>query len=638
MTRNSAPVEPAQHARFFSLALDMLCIADFAGYFKLVNPSFGRTLGWSDDELLAQPFVELVHPDDREATIAATARLARGQSVEFLNRYRCQDGSYRWIEWRSSASVEEGLIYAAARDVTERKEAEEALRQQTQILQLILDSMSDGVLVMDETRKPVMLNRTAERMLGRTARELRTASDFPNSSFLYKPDQQTPFPDDELPLTRALRGEPSDNVEVLVKRPDMPDGVLISSSGRPMHDESGTLRGAVVVLHDETGRRRAEQKLRLFTQAVQRMPIGLEICMLEDPEDPNSLTLAAYNQAAVTATGVQLDAQIGRPLSEVYKGTRAALLSQYAEIARTGQSRDFGIVEGTESASGVPQRYSVKGFPLPDRAMCILFENVTDRLRAQESVQIYQETVKHMQTGLLVLHLVDPENATSLRILASNRAASRFTGVDLEASIGSRLVDIFPNAVSVGLAQVYADVVRTGQSRDMGEVDYTDERTGAGVFAVRAFAQPGSRVCVMFENVTDRKRAEQLIREQADVLLQLSTPMIPITDDVMVMPLIGSVDVKRAQQVMETLLEGVARHQIRTVLLDITGVSVVDTHVASALIQAAKAVRLLGAEVVLTGIRAEVAQSIVALGIDLKGLSTRSSLQSAIKAEIRKKS
>ena len=636
MTRNMAPVEPAQHARFFSLALDMLCIADFAGYFKLVNPSFGRTLGWSDEELLAQPFVELVHPDDREATIAATARLARGQNVEFVNRYRCHDGSYRWIEWRSSASVEEGLIYAAARDVTERKEAEEALRQQTQILQLILDSMSDGVLVMDESRKPVMLNRTAERMLGRTARELRTASDFPNSSFLYKPDQLTPFPDEELPLTRALRGEPSDNIEILVKRPDMPDGVLITSSGRPMHDASGTLRGAVVVLHDETGRRRAEQKLRLFTQAVQRMPIGIEICTLEDPEDPSSLTLAAYNQAAVAATGIPLDTQIGRRLTEVYQGTRAALISQYTDIVRTGQSRDFGIVE-KESPGGVPQRYSVKGFPLSDRAMCILFENVTDRLRAQESVQIYQETVKHMQTGLLVLHLVDPENSTSLRILASNRAASRFTGVDLEASIGARLLDVFPNAVSTGLAQIYADVARTGQPRDLGEVDYTDERTGAGVFTVRAFAQPGSRVCVMFENVTDRKHAEQLIREQADVLLELSTPMIPITDDVMVMPLIGSVDVKRAQQVMETLLEGVARHQIRTVLLDITGVSVVDTHVASALIQAAQAVRLLGAEVVITGIRAEVAQSIVALGIDLKGLSTRSSLQSAIKAEIRRK-
>lgn len=636
MTRNTAPVEPAQHARFFSLALDMLCIADFDGYFKLVNPSFGRTLGWSDEELLAQPFVELVHPDDREATIAATARLARGQNVEFINRYRCHDGSYRWIEWRSSASVEEGLIYAAARDVTERKEAEEALRQQTQILQLILDSMSDGVLVMDESRKPVMLNRTAERMLGRTARELRTASDFPNSSFLYKPDQLTPFPDEELPLTRALRGEPSDNIEILVKRPDMPDGVLITSSGRPMHDASGTLRGAVVVLHDETGRRRAEQKLRLFTQAVQRMPIGIEICTLEDPEDPSSLTLAAYNQAAVAATGIPLDAQIGRRLTEVYQGARAALISQYSDIVRTGQSRDFGIVE-KESPSGVPQRYSVKGFPLSDRAMCILFENVTDRLRAQESVQIYQETVKHMQTGLLVLHLVDPENATSLRILASNRAASRFTGVDLEASIGARLLDVFPNAVSTGLAQIYADVARNGQPRDLGEVDYTDERTGAGVFTVRAFAQPGNRVCVMFENVTDRKHAEQLIREQADVLLELSTPMIPITDDVMVMPLIGSVDVKRAQQVMETLLEGVARHQIRTVLLDITGVSVVDTHVASALIQAAQAVRLLGAEVVITGIRAEVAQSIVALGIDLKGLSTRSSLQSAIKAEIRRK-
>jgi rsbT co-antagonist protein RsbR len=96
------------------------------------------------------------------------------------------------------------------------------------------------------------------------------------------------------------------------------------------------------------------------------------------------------------------------------------------------------------------------------------------------------------------------------------------------------------------------------------------------------------------------------------------------------MPLIGSVDSRRAQQVIETLLEGIAGSSARVAILDITGVPVVDTQVANALIRAAQAVKLLGAQVVLTGIRPEVAQTPVGLGTDLSGVVTRSSLQSGI--------
>jgi rsbT co-antagonist protein RsbR len=114
------------------------------------------------------------------------------------------------------------------------------------------------------------------------------------------------------------------------------------------------------------------------------------------------------------------------------------------------------------------------------------------------------------------------------------------------------------------------------------------------------------------------------------VLRELSTPLIPISDAVVVMPLIGAIDSRRAQQVMETLLQGLAQRQAETAILDITGVPVVDTQVANALIAAAQAVKLLGATVVLTGIRPEVAQTLVGLGIDLRGIITRASLQSGI--------
>ncbi|TMB93133.1 MAG: EAL domain-containing protein [Chloroflexi bacterium] len=100
------------------------------GYFKIVNPVWTRVLGYSTSELLAQPCIDFVHPDDRQATRAEAERLSNGlQSVHFRNRYRCKDGSYRWLAWTATPAMAEGLIYAGARDVTNAVRAEEVERQ-----------------------------------------------------------------------------------------------------------------------------------------------------------------------------------------------------------------------------------------------------------------------------------------------------------------------------------------------------------------------------------------------------------------------------------------------------------------------------------------------------------------------------
>lgn len=146
------------------------------------------------------------------------------------------------------------------------------------------------------------------------------------------------------------------------------------------------------------------------------------------------------------------------------------------------------------------------------------------------------------------------------------------------------------------------------------------------------------------DDITERKLAElareelqaQLIHAQQTAIRELSTPLIPIIEGVVVLPLVGSVDDARATQVMETLLEGVERYHARIVLLDITGVKVVDTQVANAFIQAAQAVRLLGARVMLTGIQPAIAQTLVHLGVDLRQIETRSTLQDGIAAVLRR--
>ena len=123
--------------RFFTTSLDLFCVAGFDGYFKELNPRWETTLGFTIQELLASPFMEFIHPDDRERTQAEAQRQGEGrQALFFENRYRCKDGSYRWFVWNAIPDTERRLIYAVARDVTERKQLEEQLQHHSRQLEV----------------------------------------------------------------------------------------------------------------------------------------------------------------------------------------------------------------------------------------------------------------------------------------------------------------------------------------------------------------------------------------------------------------------------------------------------------------------------------------------------------------------
>ena len=138
---SSNPPSEGDLREFIDLSLNLMCIAGTDGYFKYVNPAWQATFGYTREELLARPYLEFVHPDDREATITEGTHIASGENTRsFENRYRCKDGSYKWVQWSAVVTRERGLIYAIGADVTERKRQEARLACQYAITRALAEA------------------------------------------------------------------------------------------------------------------------------------------------------------------------------------------------------------------------------------------------------------------------------------------------------------------------------------------------------------------------------------------------------------------------------------------------------------------------------------------------------------------
>ena len=164
LNKNSSPpivnkLENDEGDLFFSISQEMLCTAGFDGYFKKINDACVKLLGYSEEELLAKPFVDFVHAEDKQKTLAEIVNLIPNKNTQvFENRYICKDGSVRHMLWSIVTVAEEQLFYCSARDITDRKKNEQDLQIRTEQFERLINAAPFGIHLIDENFRMLQVN------------------------------------------------------------------------------------------------------------------------------------------------------------------------------------------------------------------------------------------------------------------------------------------------------------------------------------------------------------------------------------------------------------------------------------------------------------------------------------------------
>ena len=508
---------------FFDNSLDLLVLVGFDNCFKQVNPAFERILGWKKEEVISKPFYEFLHPDDIEETQAVFMAHEKGKNaVLFVNRYRCKDGSYRWISWNSHPLTEKQIIVGIGRDITERKNADEALQKSEQRWSTILSSIGDAIIATDMSGKTMFMNRVAEELTGWTLSESSQKSVKEVFNII---NEQTRL-EVENPIVKVLREGivvSLANHTVLIRKDGLE--IPIDDSGAPIKDKDGKTTGVVLIFRDITERKKSEEEiLRLASfPALNPSPI-IEADFEGDIK---------YVNPAAKARFVDLEVL----------GLKHPFFSNWKNMVKafTGKTSKTSISEVRIGDDWYLQHY----YNVPKTRIIRIYSiNITESKKAEEALTKKQDelqTIIDSSQGLIFYK--DLEN----HFIRVNKAFAEIMGLPKAQLEGQSLFELYPKEEAEAFWRDDKQVIASGKAKvgieermhskqgqrwvQTDKIPYRD--TEGNIIGVIGFSV----------DITERKKAEETLNKLNE---ELEERILKRTEEV-------SAERQRLYNVLETL-------------------------------------------------------------------------------------
>lgn len=420
----------------FNLSLDMLCVADLDGYFRLVNSAFESTLGYSRQVLLNTPFIEFVHPDDKAATRDAFLLLASGEPLPYFeNRYRCHDGSYKWLAWTCSELTEEALLYAVARDMTAQKSLQREQETQRDLFANILSNVPAAIFWKDRNSVYLGANERFARdtglsgpqeVIGKTDYDLawtREQSDF------YRECDRTVMDNNEPMLEIEESQQQADGKEI-----------HLLTNKVPLLDASGQVYGMLGIYMDITKRKQAESTLIKSESRLRTLfDSAAEFIFVIDPEGG----IINANRNVYEQSGYKANEVIGSNIKDFFSDeSKHTCDCNFPGLRERGYNRadiefvckDGHVIEMECSATGIPDEHGEFS------SFLIIQHDVTERKRAAADLAISERRFRTIfNSSYQLIGILDPEG----RLLDANQTALDLFALRREDVVGRYFRDTY---------------------------------------------------------------------------------------------------------------------------------------------------------------------------------------------------
>lgn len=588
----------SNHLLLLNAANSPLAMVGWDEDFRIVQWSkrAEEIFGWTSDDMMGKQFgdLDLVCEEDREAVSAIELELATGNGNTSINRNYTKSGQVIWCRWFNSIirSGDTFTVLSLVEDITDRKRLEAEKAQASRLTAMV----ADVGIALTKHPQDILLPccEAMVRNLDVASAEIWTFNSQYNvwelqaASGICRTDDRASFIESKvnsiakqqkpefdcgfelnnfgLPEEESAKKTAAHSSEVaIINTSQKPDncpipkqiltfagypliveerlvGVMVIISRQPLTTPfQETLASVADVIALGIERKRAEAELKsakgFLNSVVENLPVGVFA------KDASSLKFVLWNKAGETIAGVTSQEAIGKNDYDIYPKEQADVFTAQDREILTGERNQSTVKDIPEEPIQTRHKgmriLHTRKVPILDAAgrpqyVLGITEDITERRQVDESVRLYDQIVENMQIGLYVYHLENIDDDSTLRAIASNPAATLFTGLEMADVLGMTIDEIFPHLRSKNIPQAFASVILGQKAVEIEDIDCDEGGRITRAFSIKAFPLPNNCVGVAFENITDRKCLElelQVALEKTERSEQLLRTVIDKTSD-----------------------------------------------------------------------------------------------------------